>query len=313
MNKPQRPKIIRRELNGIVLLDKPTGVSSNDVLQRVRRLFRAKKAGHTGSLDPLATGMLPICFGEATKLCHYLLEADKTYYVTAQLGVRTTTSDSEGEVVAQKDVPALSESAINATLDTFRGELMQVPSMFSALKYQGQPLYKLARQGITVERPARAITVYRNHIVDWNDELNQLSLEITCSKGTYIRTIIDDLGELLGCGAHVVVLRRTSVAGFDQQQMHEMSVLESAHEQGEVVLDPYMLPMSTALQHWPCVQLTAELGLRLRHGQSVCVSEFKSEADHVRVLDESGDFIAVAQPESDGLIKPIRILKPIVQ
>ncbi len=295
-----------RKVNGIILLNKPTGMSSNAALQHVKHLFHAKKAGHTGSLDPLATGMLPICLGEATKLCQYLLEVDKTYIVTAQLGVRTTTSDSEGEVVSTRDVPELSQDDIDIALDAFRGEVSQVPSMFSALKHQGQPLYKLARQGIEVERPSRQINVYENKILNW--ENNQLTLEISCSKGTYIRTIVDDLGEKLGCGAHVIALHRSSVAGYDADQMMTMDQLNEQYEEdNDKVLDPYLMPLSSALQHWQSVELNDTLLHFIRQGQSVLVPNAPTSG-LLRLLDQKNELVAIGEVQDDGKIKPKRLV-----
>ncbi len=205
----RRPK--GRLVDGIVLLDKDTGMSSNFALQRVKRIYNAAKAGHTGALDPLATGMLPICLGEATKFSQHLLDADKRYLVTAKLGERTDTSDSDGEVVQTRPVE-FSMTQLEEALEHFRGDSMQVPSMYSALKYQGQPLYKYAREGKEVPREARPIHVYELKFISLEND--ELTLDIHCSKGTYIRTIVDDLGEMLGCGAHVIMLRRTQVAGL---------------------------------------------------------------------------------------------------
>ena len=213
-----------RSINGIVLLDKPTDISSNHALQRVKRIFFANKAGHTGALDPLATGMLPICLGEATKFSQFLLDSDKRYIVTAKLGVRTTTSDSQGDVVTERAVN-VNKQQLMAALDTFRGDIMQVPSMYSALKHKGQPLYKYAREGITIDREARPITVYEINLLRF--EGDEVDLDVHVSKGTYIRTIVDDLGELLGCGAHVSMLRRTQVADYPYDRMVTIAQLEA--------------------------------------------------------------------------------------
>lgn len=239
LNLPKN-KIPRQNINGILLLDKPVGITSNAALQRVKRLFYAKKAGHTGSLDPLASGMLPICFGRATKLSHYLLDADKSYYVKAKLGVRTTTSDSEGDIIAQRDVPSLSQAQIDHAFAAFRGPIEQIPSMFSALKYKGQPLYKLARRGIEVERKSRRITVYELNVLDFSD--NIVTFDMRCSKGTYVRTIADDFGERLGCGAHVIHLRRLTVGHFQTEQMITMEKLENSDQEN---LMRYLLPLET--------------------------------------------------------------------
>ena len=211
-----RPRRRGRDINGVLLLDKHQGLSSNDVLQKVKRIYNANKAGHTGALDPLATGMLPICLGESTKFSQFLLDADKRYRVIARLGQRTNTSDADGEVVQERPVE-FSQEQLDAALEQFRGDSQQVPSMYSALKYQGKPLYEYARQGIEVPREARDITVYELQFIRWEND--ELELEIHCSKGTYIRTIIDDLGEVLGCGAHVIYLRRVQVSNYPSERM----------------------------------------------------------------------------------------------
>ena len=218
----------KSQVNGVLLLNKPSGMTSNAALQQVKRLLQAKKAGHTGSLDPLASGMLPMCFGRATKLCQHLLNADKRYFVRAKLGVRTNTSDQEGHVIATREVPALSAVAIDRAFDAFRGEIEQVPSMFSAIKHQGQPLYKLARQGIEVERKSRHIKIYELMVLDYQNSV--VTFEVHCSKGTYIRTLVDDFGELLGCGAHVTYLHRLSVGPFQKEQMIPLDKIESDTE-----------------------------------------------------------------------------------
>nr|WP_136249613.1 tRNA pseudouridine(55) synthase TruB [Ningiella ruwaisensis] len=236
-----------RQVNGILLVDKHQGESSNRIVQQIKRLYGAAKAGHTGALDPLATGMLPVCLGEATKFSQFLLDADKTYEVEAQLGIRTDTSDADGQVVETRDVKVSKTQLLDA-LESFRGEIQQVPSMFSALKYQGQPLYSYARKGIEVPREARDITVYSNDLLAFENDC--LRLKIHCSKGTYIRTIIDDLGQLLGCGAHVRMLRRTQVADFPNQ-MHSVEYyqqhVEDINDETEKYsrLDELLLPMDT--------------------------------------------------------------------
>jgi tRNA pseudouridine55 synthase len=201
----------KRDIHGIILLDKPTGMTSNKALQIVKRALHAKKAGHTGALDPLATGLLPLCFGHATKLADYLLGQDKTYLVTAELGERTTTSDSEGEIVETRPIPALSVNFIQNHLKHFQGEIIQKPSMYSALKYQGKPYYYYARHGITIERVSRSIMIFSCDLIDFTQDT--ITLRVRCSKGTYIRTLIDDLGESMGCGAHVIALSRESIEG----------------------------------------------------------------------------------------------------
>ena len=213
-----------RAIDGVILLDKPQGMTSNFALQKVRRLFGAQKAGHTGSLDPLATGVLPICLGEATKFSRYLLDANKGYYTTAKLGDIRTTSDSEGECVELRDVPVLSDADILKVLAKFKGPIDQVPTMFSALKHQGKPLYEYARQGITIDRPARPITIFELELT--GQKPDELDLTVACSKGTYIRTLVDDIGQALACGAHVSMLRRYQAGHFNLNQTVTMEELE---------------------------------------------------------------------------------------
>ncbi|MBU2427040.1 MAG: tRNA pseudouridine(55) synthase TruB, partial [Gammaproteobacteria bacterium] len=235
----------RRQVNGILLLDKPLEVSSNGILQRIRWLYQAEKAGHTGALDPLASGLLPICFGEATKFCQFLLDTDKTYEVTARFGVRTDTSDAAGEVISQKPIEFSQTDLENAVVNA-RGPQLQIPTMFSALKYQGQPLYKYARQGITVPREARPIEIFRFDLLSFDGQ--DATFVVHCSKGTYIRTLIDDLGETLGSGAYVSALRRIHVGPFQASQMrHESELVPLNDKQDWEGLDSLLLPMDQAL------------------------------------------------------------------
>lgn len=308
----RRGKAKGRNVNGILLLDKPTGISSNDALQRVKRIYFAAKAGHTGALDPLATGMLPICLGEATKFSQYLLDSDKRYVVTAKLGVRTTTSDSDGEVVAERPITFDHADLIEA-LDQFRGDIKQVPSMYSALKYQGQPLYKYAREGIEVPREARPITVYDLKLLRF--EGDELELEVHSSKGTYIRTIIDDLGEVLGCGAHVTVLRRTQVSTYPYERMLTLEQLECILEQArdnDVVpseeLDPLLLPLDTAVTDLTEVNISDDMAHYVMHGQPVQVSGAPTSG-LVRITRGSERvFIGVGEINDDGLVGPKRLV-----
>ena len=300
-----------RSINGIVLLDKPTDISSNHALQRVKRIFFANKAGHTGALDPLATGMLPICLGEATKFSQFLLDSDKRYTVTATLGIRTTTSDSQGDVVDQREV-SVTQQQLDAAVDTFRGDIMQVPSMFSALKHKGQPLYKYAREGITIEREARPISVYE--INQLRFEGNEVDLDIHVSKGTYIRTIVDDLGELLGCGAHVSVLRRTQVADYPYERMVTIDQLEALIEQSKEsdispydLLDPLLLDMDSAVKKYPEVNISDEMGDYVLHGQPVQVFGAPDNTIVRITVGEQHTFIGVGQMNDDGLIAPKRL------
>ncbi|WP_406663761.1 tRNA pseudouridine(55) synthase TruB [Gallaecimonas sp. GXIMD1310] len=299
-----------RPVNGIVLLDKPQGLSSNDALQRVKRIYFAQKAGHTGALDPLATGMLPICLGEATKFSQYLLDSDKSYRVIAKLGVRTDTSDADGEVVSTRPV-AVTPGELLEALDHFRGDIQQVPSMFSALKYQGKPLYKYAREGIEVPREARPITVYKLTLERFDDD--ELELEVHCSKGTYIRTIIDDLGELLGCGAHVTMLRRLQVADYPAECMVTLERLEAMLEQAhrdEVppsqYLDALLLPADTAVASLPVVTLGEASAFYIRQGQPVQASGAPVDG-LVRIMAD-GEFIGVGEVDDDGNIAPKRMV-----
>lgn len=301
-----------RPINGVILLDKPTGISSNDALQKVKRIFFAEKAGHTGALDPLATGMLPICLGEATKFSQFLLDSDKRYRVIAKLGERTDTSDSDGEVVETRPVDVNLEK-LEACIDTFRGESDQVPSMFSALKYQGKPLYEYARKGIEVPRESRKITVYE--IVLHRFEGDEVEMEVHCSKGTYIRTIVDDLGEMLGCGAHVTMLRRTGVAKYPYEKMVTLEqlneLLEQAHRDEvapKELLDPLLLPMDTAVEDLPEVNLNAELTNLVQHGMPVQVFD-APEGTPIRMTSgEDKLFIGVAEVNDDGKVAPKRLV-----
>ncbi|MEI8655376.1 MULTISPECIES: tRNA pseudouridine(55) synthase TruB [Vibrio] len=301
-----------RPINGVVLIDKPTGISSNDTLQKVKRLFFAEKAGHTGALDPLATGMLPICLGEATKFSQFLLDSDKRYRVIAKLGERTDTSDSDGEVVETREVNVDRETLIRC-IEKFRGETDQVPSMFSALKYQGRPLYEYARQGIEVPRESRKITVY--DIVLHRFENDEVEMEVHCSKGTYIRTIVDDLGEMLGCGAHVTMLRRTGVAKYPYENMVTLEQLnelvEQAHREERSpydALDALLLPMDTAVQDLPEVNLVVELVDMVQHGQAVQV--FGAPTDGIVRMTGGEDklFLGVAEIDNDGKVAPKRLV-----
>lgn len=263
----------RRDVHGVLLLDKPQGMTSNDALQKVKRLFNAKKAGHTGALDPLATGMLPICFGEATKFSQYLLDSDKRYRVIAKLGERTDTSDADGQIISTRSVN-ITQSQIDEALTHFRGDILQVPTMFSALKYQGKPLYEYARQGIVIEREARPITIYDNQFIQYDSTKHELTLEIHCSKGTYIRTIIDDLGELLGCGAHVIYLRRLQVSNYPIDNMITLDELQN---------EPLLMPVDSPLQDRPKVVLSESQGKDILLGRTVIVENSVSVETLVRI------------------------------
>ena len=273
-------KKTRRDVHGVLLLDKPQGMTSNDALQKVKRLFNAKKAGHTGALDPLATGMLPICFGEATKFSQYLLDSDKRYRVIAKLGERTDTSDADGQVICTKPVN-VTQTQIDEALSHFRGDILQVPTMFSALKYQGKPLYEYARQGITIEREARPISVYENQFIQYDFAKQELTLEIHCSKGTYIRTIIDDLGELLGCGAHVIYLRRLQVSNYPVDKMISLDELQNISEK-----EPLLMPVDSPLQASRKVVLSESQGKDILLGRTVTVESSVPVETLVRIYQE---------------------------
>ncbi len=296
-----------RDIHGVFLLDKDQGMSSNGIMQRVKRLFNANKAGHTGALDPLATGMLPICLGEATKFSQFLLDADKRYVVTAKLGERTDSSDADGQIVETRPITCSLDDILDA-LNDFRGDILQVPTMFSALKYQGKPLYEYARQGITVEREARPITIFELKFIEWQPPY--LTLEVHCSKGTYIRTLVDDLGEKLGCGAHVTMLRRLAVADFPAEKMMTLSDLEALSEQAAgdfSTLDALLLPMDSSVSRLPRLDLTAEQAEGVRFGRRVRFDNPTELNGQVRIFDEADHFMGIA--EIDGqIIRPQRLV-----
>ena len=301
-----RPRKKGRDVHGVFLLDKPQGVSSNDIMQKVKRLFKANKAGHTGALDPLATGMLPICLGEATKFSQFLLDSDKRYVVTAKLGERTDTSDAEGKVVQSREVN-VAEADILAALSAFRGEILQVPTMFSALKHNGKPLYEYARAGITVEREARPITIFEHKFIDYQAPF--LTLEVHCSKGTYIRTLVDDLGEVLGCGAHVTMLRRLAVADYPIEEMmpiEDLALLVDSFPSSE--LDRLLLPMDTAVASLPQLNLTAEQTKAVGFGQRVKFENTQALNGLVRLFSENGQFLGIAEITAGNIIRPNRMV-----
>ncbi|WP_439214437.1 tRNA pseudouridine(55) synthase TruB [Duffyella gerundensis] len=307
-----RPRRRGRDIHGVLLLDKPQGLSSNDALQKVKRIFNANRAGHTGALDPLATGMLPICLGEATKFSRYLLDSDKRYRVIARLGQRTDTSDADGIVVEERPV-AFNNEQLETALESFRGESQQVPSMYSALKHQGRPLYEYARQGIDVPREARPIVVYELLFIRWEGE--ELELEIHCSKGTYIRTIIDDLGEKLGCGAHVTMLRRLEVATYPVSQMvtlEQLQALEKAALESDPAnrdaLDQLLMPMDSPAAAFPEVNLPESSAAYFKQGMPVQAAGAPQNG-LVRVTEGAmGKFIGMAEIAEDGRVAPKRLV-----
>lgn len=307
-----RPRRRGRDIHGVLLLDKPQGASSNDVLQKVKRLYNANRAGHTGALDPLATGMLPVCLGEATKFSQYLLDSDKRYRVIAKLGQRTDTSDADGQIVEERPM-AFSAAELADALESFRGETLQVPSMYSALKYQGKKLYEYARQGIDVPREARPITVYELLFI--RHEGDELELEIHCSKGTYIRTIIDDLGEKLGCGAHVIMLRRLAVSRYPVDRMVTLEQLQALVAQAEAqdipaaqLLDPLLMPMDSPASDFPLVNLPLTSSVYFKNGNPVRSSDVPASG-LVRVTEgEEGKFIGMGEIDDEGRVAPRRLV-----
>lgn len=278
-----------RKLNGILLLDKALGVSSNKALQDARFLYQAEKAGHTGSLDPLASGMLPICFGEATKVSGLLLDSSKRYQTTATLGFVSTTGDEEGEKLNARAIPALNPAFLESVLSRFRGSIQQIPPMYSALKKDGQPLYKLARQGLEVERKPRQVTIYQLQLLSFSE--NSLQLDVVCSKGTYIRTLVEDIGEALGCGAYVSRLHRVSVDPFADQAMYSLQSLREVASQAATDLDHLLLPIDAALPHLPRLDLSEEWVARLQQGQRIKVDLADSEL--LRLYSPTQTFIGL--------------------
>ena len=295
-----------RDIHGVFLLDKPQGMSSNDIMQKVKRIFQANKAGHTGALDPLATGMLPICLGEATKFSQFLLDADKRYLVTAKLGERTDTSDAEGQIVETRDVNVKTPDILTA-LEQFRGDILQVPTMFSALKYNGKPLYEYARQGITVEREARPITIFELNFIEYNAPY--LTLEVHCSKGTYIRTLVDDLGEALGCGAHVTMLRRTAVADYPTEKMLDWNALQALAEPQDLSsLDALLLPMDTAVAKLPALTLNESQTQGIGFGKRIKFDNLNRLQGQVRLFSHENRFLGVAVIDENNVIRPQRLV-----
>jgi len=293
-----------RNVNGIIVLDKPAGESSNRSLQRVKRLLDAAKAGHTGSLDPLATGVLPLCFGEATKISQFLLDADKKYRTTIKLGIKTASGDSQSETLSTSSVNITREQ-VERCLDSFRGEIEQIPSMYSALKHNGVPLYKLARKGEEVERKVRHVTIHHLELLDFRED--ELDLEITCSKGTYIRMIADDLGDMLGVGGHVIVLRRLQSGPFMESASVTIETLEAeAQSLGPAGLDHYLQPADIAVQALQKVDLPTDTADYVRQGQAV-ISRGLPTSGTVRLYD-NGVFFGIGKILDDGRVAPVRLM-----
>jgi len=317
----RRKNTRQRPLNGVLILDKPAGISSNAALQRVRRIFNAQKAGHTGNLDPLATGVLPLCFGEATKFARWGLDADKHYRAQVHFGTRTRTGDAAGETIEQGDASHLRRPDLLAALAAFRGQIEQRPPMFSALKQGGVPLYRLARRGIEVERAARPVRIHRLELLDWQAGAQpHCELDIHCSKGTYIRTLADDLGAKLGVGAHLRSLRRTAAGPFTLEQAVAIDYLEQiAAEAGTTGLDALLLPTDAMLSHLPQVQLEPGLERAFLSGQPVTAGEKRAksleevaqtaaETDIVRIRSATGAFLGVGRLDEAHRIQPQRVI-----
>jgi tRNA pseudouridine55 synthase len=296
-----------RNISGVLLLDKPIGMTSNKALQEVKFLYKAAKAGHTGSLDPLATGLLPICFGEATKLSAFLLDADKRHRVRVKLGETTTTADAEGEILETKDPSGVSEADLRQALESFKGEQKQLPPMYSAIKHNGERLYKLARQGVEVEREPRTIHIHALELLSF--DLPAFELDVHCSKGTYVRTLAEDIGKQLGCGAHVIGLRRTGVGPYDDQSMLTLEAVQSAFgDKRFEEMDNWLLPLESALSQWPEVKLTPDAAFYMQQGQPILVPNAPTSG-WVRLYANQSDFLGVGQILDDGRVAPKRLMQ----
>lgn len=294
----------KRPLDGVLLLDKPVGPSSNAALQRVKWLYRADKAGHTGSLDPLASGLLPICFGEATKLSSYLLTGDKGYRAIARLGIRTDTLDATGRPLAERGFDHIGGDCIETALARFRGDIEQIPPMYSALKRGGTALYELARKGVEIEREPRRVRIDSLRLIEWTPPF--LVLDIDCSSGTYVRALVDDLGEALGCGAHVHALRRTWAAPFRHPEMHPMATLDAL--EGDLAgLDRLLLPIEVLAAGMPSAHIGDDQLVRFSHGNPV-VSANAVIADEIAVLNQQGRLLGIARCKDGEILKAVRVL-----
>ncbi len=294
-----------RNIDGMILLNKSINKTSNFELQQVRRLFNANKAGHTGSLDPLATGMLPICFGESTKFSQFLLDADKGYRVTGKLGEKTETSDADGEIIQTLPV-SVTKKQLLKVMENFRGDIKQIPSMYSAIKHNGQPLYKLARQGLTVERAPRDITIYDLKLISFDSPW--FVLDVECSKGTYIRNLVEDIGDQLNCGAHVTALDRTWVGPFDPENMisfEELSAIKE--EQGFTGLDEQLLPVDTPVADWPELHLRDDLAHYFLQGQAILIPNAPTD-ELFRLYGPNDKFLGVGEVDDDGKVAPRRLI-----
>lgn len=302
LNPSLQVKRIKRDISGVILLDKPLGFSSNQALQKIKYLLQAEKAGHTGSLDPLASGLLPLCFGEATKFSHYLLDADKSYRALVQLGATTTTGDAEGEVLVSRPVD-VTEAQIKKVLHDFIGDIKQTPPMYSALKHQGKALYEYARDGVDIERAARDVTIYQ---IDFHGFQNhQLDMTVACSKGTYIRTLAEDIGTALGCGAHLAGLRRLTAGHFKLEDAITVEAFEAMTLEQR---DACLLPPDATIATLPMVTIDADSEFYLLRGQSVWKANLNIQGSF-RVYNEHGVFLGLGEQAPDGKIAPKRLLK----
>lgn len=309
-----------RAVNGILLLNKPTGITSNKALQICRAMFKAQKAGHTGALDPLATGVLPICFGEATKFSQFLLNADKRYEADIVLGQTTDSGDSDGEILTETDASAVTQQALEQELAHFRGPIQQIPPMYSALKHQGQPLYKLARQGIILEREPRSVTIHALELLNFQaGQLASCAIDVTCSKGTYIRSLAMDIGGGLNVGGHISKLHRTAVDNFEIAQtvsLDDLQKLVDAHADDDAntqqkkfqLLDALLLPTEKTLQHFSAVQLDEALAKQICMGQNIQTNTDNLFSTLVRFLLHDGTFIGLGEVIEPGVIKPKRLI-----
>jgi tRNA pseudouridine55 synthase len=293
-----------RPLTGVLPVNKPVGIGSNELLQRVKRLYDARKAGHTGSLDRLASGVLPLCFGEATKISGFLLDADKAYRSRLRLGVRTNTADAEGEIIEERPVPALGEEMIETVLAQFRGPISQIPPMHSAVKVGGQRLYKLAHKGQTIERQPRPVTIYELGLEGFTQD--SLDITVRCSKGTYIRTLGEDIGEMLGCGASVLTLHRTAAGPFKESQSIPLDDLEAAIEAGTA--DELLLAPELALPEWPRIALDGDMAFYVAKGQAVMVPKAPPHG-WVKLFGPGERFIGVGAINDEGMVAPKRLLQ----
>ncbi|MBS4153727.1 tRNA pseudouridine(55) synthase TruB [Cobetia sp. MC34] len=296
-------------IDGVLLLDKPKGMSSNYALQKARRLYQAQKAGHTGTLDPMATGLLPVCFGEATKFSSHLLEADKVYRARIKFGQVTDTGDAEGTVIREREISEIAPAELDAVLDRFRGEIDQVPPMYSALKHQGRPLYELARQGIEIERAVRRVTIYNMALLARHSD--GIEIEVAVSKGTYIRSLAEDIGEALGCGAHLTALRRLKTGPFTGDAMLDFERLEALADQQ--AREGVLLPVDILLDHLPRLDITAEMARMILRGQQAETTTGSLEVDSLARVYQDQQLLGLVRIAAEGVIAPRRLLSSAVE